>query len=235
MSIASNSNLKGSGYVGSGAATGAFVGTYVFPVVGTAFGAAIGAVVGGIAGALDIGSSAKKKAKKARAVMREREQNQQESVYLQMIRQARIARAGSLAASTTYGISSSSLATSALSSIGSQSQYSVQYTANDQRLLQLYNKYMKQAGDYSKAAQNTLAEGQLVSTVFTMGAAFSGASAASFAAGEEATKQGITGTALEAAKSKAYSEALSTGLSSSLKFSAASSPVIQGVSQYNQI
>lgn len=234
MSIASRSNQKGTGYVGAGAAAGATIGSFV-PVIGTALGGAIGAAVGGIAGALDIGSSAKKKAKKAREIVREREQNQQESIYLQMIRQARIARAGSLAASTTYGISSSSLATSALSSIGSQSQYSVQYTANDQRLLQLYNRYMKQAGDYSKAAQNTLATGQLVGTVFTMGAAFAGASAASTAAGEAATAQGISSTALGAVQSQAYSSALSSGMSTALNFSAISSPIVQGVSQYNQL
>lgn len=230
MSIASSSNQKGAAYVGTGAAIGSII-----PGVGTAIGAAVGAAVGGIVGALDIGSSAKKRAKKARAIIREREQNQQEASYLQMIRQARIARAGSLAASTTYGISSSSLATSALSSIGSQSQYSVQYTANDQRLLQLYNRYMKQAGDYAKAAQTTLATGQLVSTVFTLGGAFAGASAASTAAGNEAVAQGISGTALEAAKSQAYSTALKTGLENAIIMNQITSPIIQGVNQYNQI
>lgn len=52
-----------------------------------------------------------------------------------MIRQARSARASSLAGAYSVGIETSSLATSALSSIGAQSQHNVQYTAMMQDLL----------------------------------------------------------------------------------------------------
>lgn len=237
MSTASTSNRKGGSYVGAGAATGALIGTYVFPAVGTMVGAGVGAILGGIAGSLDIGHSAKSQAKKARRIAMEREQNAQDAAYLQMIRQARIARAGSLAASTNYGISSSSLATSALSSIGSQSQYSVQYTANDQRLLSLYNRYMKKAGDYAKSAQTTLATGQLVGTMFMVGGAFAGASSASSGVASELAKQGIVegSTAMATAQSTAYSAALKTGLENAVLMNQITSPIVTGVNQYNQI
>lgn len=128
---------------GYGVAQGAAAGSALGP-----WGTAVGAVVGGFVG-FNMGRKAKKAKKymqKAVAVQQEREQNAVQAQYIAQLRQARMARAGSLAASIVSGISTSSLATSALSSIGSQAQYNVQYTANDRRLFQLYSQYMQRAG-----------------------------------------------------------------------------------------
>lgn len=167
MSTEARATNQGLGAVGAGAA----IGTAIMPGVGTS----IGAAVGGIVSAFGLGNKAKKYAKKARKVQQEREDNAEEENYLQMIRQARSARASSLAGAYSVGIETSSLATSALSSIGAQSQHNVQYTANDARLVELYNKYMKKAGAYSNAAKTAMATGQLVSTLAGIGGAISGA------------------------------------------------------------
>lgn len=233
-------NAQGLGYIGAGAAIGSII-----PGVGTAVGAGIGAAIGGIAGSIGLGNKAKKRAKKARQVQQEREQNAQNATYLQMIRQARLARSGSLAASTAYGLASSSLATSALSSIGSQSQYSVQYTANDQRLVQLYNRYMKKAGDYAKAAQTTLAAGQLASLAIPLGAGTieagmaGGTAAIGEMTGAEVAANGTTGAYLSGFGS-GVGEYFSSGAATELlkTWGAASTfmqPIYTGISQYNQI
>lgn len=135
------------GEIGLGIGTGAAQGAAAGSVFG-GWGAAIGGVIGGIGGFFG-GSKAKKAKKymkKANAVQKEREQNAVEAQYLQMLREARMQRAGSLAASTNLGISTSSLSTSALSSIGSQAQYNVQFLGEDRRLFSLYAKYMEKAG-----------------------------------------------------------------------------------------
>lgn len=228
-----SANALGLGTVGSGAATGAAIGS-IIPGVGTLIGGAIGGVVGGIAGSIGLGKKGKKKAKQARRIQQLREQNAQDATYLQMIRTARMARSGSLAASTVYGLASSSLATSALSSIGSQSQYSIQYTANDQRLVSLYNRYMKKAGDYAKAAQTTLAAGQLTGLALGTAGAFAGASAAAGSAFESVGGMGPLTAAQSAQISTAYSEALSQGLTSVGLWGNVLQPVFSGISQYNQ-
>lgn len=223
MSTSSNANTKGQGYVAAGTTIGSVIGSYFGPA-GTWLGGSLGAAVGGIVGSLDIGGSAKRSAKKARTVQQERENNAQQAAYLQMIRQARLARSGSLAASASYGLSTSSLATSALSSIGAQSQYSVQYTANDQRLLQLYNKYIKKAGDYAKAAQTTLATGQFVSLAMGVGGAFAGATTATTAtneAGKSVTTYSLNQKALE------------SGLDQVALMNNLMQPFYTGINQYN--
>ena len=242
----------GVGTVAGGATAGAIVGSYIMPGVGTLVGAAVGSAVGGIAGSLGIGKSAKKAAKKATWIQQEREQNAEDAYYLQLIREARMARSGSLAASTTYGLATSSLASSALSSIGSQSQYSVQYTANDQRLVNLYNFYMKKAGKYAKAAQTTLATGQIASMAFGVGAAFASAGAAAGSAGLDAA--GVTVgateitpamttpmseeaalTAFNSTYSTAYADALASNLFKVGMWNTVAAPIYSGVSRYNQI
>ena len=165
-----------------------------------------------------------------------------------MIRQARLARSGSLAASTAYGLASSSLATSALSSIGSQSQYSVQYTANDQRLVQLYNRYMKKAGDYAKAAQTTLAAGQLASIAIPIGASIIGAGMAGGSSAIAATAVGEAGPALPTSSVSTYLSGFGSGVGDYFSSGAAletlkswgnintfMQPIYTGISQYNQI
>lgn len=129
--------------VGYGASQGAMAGSVFGP-----WGAAIGGAVGGIMGGI-MGKKAKKYKKYMRmaaAVQSEREQNAVQAQYIAQLREARMARAGSMAGALTSNIETSSLATSALSSIGSQAQYNVQYTANDRRLFQLYAQYMQRAG-----------------------------------------------------------------------------------------
>lgn len=129
--------------VGYGVSQGAMAGS-----VFGGWGALIGGAVGGIMGSV-MGKKAKKAKKyqqKAIAVQREREQNAVEAQYIAQLRQARMARAGSMAGALTSGIETSSLSTSALSSIGSQAQYNVQYTAEDRRLFSLYAQYMQRAG-----------------------------------------------------------------------------------------
>lgn len=156
--VSGDVDVKGQVSVGagtaSGAAAGAYAGSLVMPGVGTAIGAAVGAAVGAISSAVGYGHYKAAKAKKkmykayynaAQATLQEREMNAQFDNYLNMVRQARIARAGTLAGATSANITTSSLSTSALSSIGAQSQYSMQYTANDQRLIKQYEEYMTRA------------------------------------------------------------------------------------------
>ena len=139
MSFPSTSTLA----IGGGAAQGAAAGS-VFGPWGTAIGGAIGGIMGGVMGRK--AKKAKKYQRLANQVQSEREQNAVQAQYIQMLREARINRAGSMAASLNLGISTSSLSTSALSSIGSQAQYNVEYLANDRRLFNLYSMYMQRAG-----------------------------------------------------------------------------------------
>lgn len=225
-----NTNQEAMSYAAAGAAIGSIV-----PGVGTAIGAAVGGIVGSVVG----GKKAKKAAKKAAAIQREREQNAQDATYLQMIRQARMARSGSLAASTAYGLSSSSLTSSALSSIGSQSQYSVQYTANDQRLVEKYNYYMRKAGKYAKAAQVSLATGQLLSTIAGTAGAFAGASAAATSAASAEAVPSIAGVMGPMDVSSIYNTTYASTLQSNLMnvgmWQNVASPIYQGINRYNQI
>lgn len=145
--------------VGSGAVAGASIGFVVGGPAGAAtgllIGAAAGATVGTISGAL--GGSKKAKSKKytrmAQAVQLQREQNATQNEYLQQIRQARIARADSMQSAVGAEISTSSLSTSALSSIGSQLGYKLDYLAEDRRLYDLYASYMRSAGKYADQYQ----------------------------------------------------------------------------------
>lgn len=149
----------------AGAATGATVGA-----AGGPFGAGLGALVGGAIGAIGglFGSKKAKKAKKylkkASAIQSQREANSVADQYRQMLRTARVARAGSLAASLSSGIETSSLSTSALSSIGSQAQYNVQFLAEDRRLFSIYKRYMEKAGQLANDYQNIMSGIQLFST-----------------------------------------------------------------------
>lgn len=148
----------------AGAATGATVGA-----AGGPFGAGIGALVGGAIGAIGgfFGGKKAKKAKKylkrASAIQSQREANVVSDQYRQMLRTARVARAGSMAASIASDITTSSLATSALSSIGSQAQYNVQFLAEDRRLFSIYKNYMEKAGQLANDYQNIMSGIQLFS------------------------------------------------------------------------
>lgn len=133
--------------VGTSAIAGGAQGAAIGAKMGGGWGALIGGIVGTGVGLVGGTYQAKSSSysKKAQAIQREREANEVEARYLQMIRQGRIARSSSLAASTSAGLSTSSLSTSALSSIGSQLGYNIQYLANDRRLQDLYNYYMRKA------------------------------------------------------------------------------------------
>lgn len=227
MSTQSSATNTGLASVGGGAAAGAAIGTAVAPGIGTLIGGAIGAAVGGIGGALGLGNKAKKYQKKARAVQKEREGNAQAEQYLQMVRQARQYRAGSLAAATYSDIATSSLTTSALSSIGSQSQHNVQFTANDERLITLYNKYMKKAGAYAKAAKTTMTAGQITSTALSLGAAASAASAA----GTSAMAANAVGTMGPVMDTAAYNAAFTTSLQSSMLYMGVGQSAMSGFNQ----
>lgn len=257
MSTSSSANQAGMASVGAGAATGAAIGS-VIPGIGTLAGAAIGSAIGGIAGSIGLGNKAKKNAKRAKRLQQERERNAEADTYLQMIREARQARAGSLAYSTAYGLASSSLATSAMSSIGSQSQYSVQYLANDQRLVKKINNYLKKAATYAKASQTTLATGQLASMAFGVGAAASAAAGTAAGAATGAGNTLASGGSMEAAglgigadwgaigasgstvagANAVYNSAYATAFSNNLMqlgmWQSVASPIYQGIQQYNQ-
>lgn len=150
-----------------GAATGAKVGG----AFGGGYGAAIGAIIGGAIGTTvgAFGGSkarkARKYAKKAAAIQQQREKNETYALMLQQIREGRITRASSLASSSALGIATSSLSTSALSSIGSQLGYNLQYTAEDSRLYDMYKLYMKKAGKAAQKYQTIMAFGNLAKSV----------------------------------------------------------------------
>lgn len=127
-------------YAGYGAAL-----SLAMPGLGTLAAAAVGYTIGKWKTAKQKKKMYKAYYNAAQATLQEREQNAQYDNYLNMIRQARIARAGTLASATSANLMTSSLSTSALSSIGAQSQYSMQYTANDQRLIKQYEDYMTKA------------------------------------------------------------------------------------------
>lgn len=155
---------------GTGALEGATAGASIGSVGGP-IGSAIGGVVGGVLGGLG-GLFGGKKAKKARKyakmasnIQSQREANMVADQYRQMLRTARVARAGSMAASISSGIETSSLSTSALSSIGSQAQYNVQFLAEDRRLYSIYKQYMEKAGQAANAYQNTMASLSLIGGV----------------------------------------------------------------------
>lgn len=126
----------------SGVASGAAAGSTFGP-----WGTVIGGVVGGLFGKKNDkqAEQAKMYQQLAYGVQQQREGNAVQEQYLQQIRTARTARAGSLASGISAGISTSSLQTSALSSIGSQSTHNIQFLANDRRLFQLYSQYMQAA------------------------------------------------------------------------------------------
>lgn len=233
---------QGMGTVAGGAATGAAIGTMIAPGVGTLIGGAIGGVVGGIGGAFGLGKKAKKYAKRARQIQQEREGNAEEAQYLAMIRTARVNRASSLAAATAYDVATSSLATSALSSIGSQSMYSIQYTAEDQRLVELYNQYMQKAGKFSKAAGTTLKVG--IATGAVLGTAAAGFMAAGSAAtaGTSAGLEAAGGvasagtdamaSAFYAAYTPAYNAAFASALKTGLLATSATTQMAGSLNEY---
>lgn len=191
--VSGNFDVKGRATIGSGAATGAAVGSLVMPGIGTAVGAAVGAIVSAVGYGHYKAAKAKKKMYKAyynaaQATLQEREQNAQFDNYLNMIRQARIARAGTATGITTAGLETSSLSTSALSSIGSQSQYSMQFTANDQRLIKQYEEYMTRAKSAAAKYQSNMSVAQGL-TQFGFQAA--GATAGFMAGGPQGAMTGM--------------------------------------------
>lgn len=145
----------------TGAATGAAIGSVV-PGIGTAVGAAVGAVVGavygGIAGGFSGGKAkkAKKYAKMAAAVKREREENAVYDQYLQYIRNVRVARSEALLGAVASNAVGSSASQGGLAGIGSQAAYTIQYTAEDKRLNDLYNTYMRLANKNAKKAEDIM-------------------------------------------------------------------------------
>lgn len=207
MSIQSKASNQGYTAVGSTAAAGAAIGTMIVPGIGTAIGGAIGSLVGGIASAFHSSNKAEKYQKKAESVQRQREANVQADKYLQMIREARITRATSLASGTYAGMTTGSVLSDALSSIGSQSMYTVQFSANDERLVELYNRYMKKAGAYANAASNTMSAAKLtasaIGTIYMAAGSLAGAAAAkpvgdfsTMTVGEVANRAAMGGSSL---------------------------------------
>lgn len=145
----SNSGFISGGLSGvaGGVGTGASLGS-VIPGVGTLIGGAVGGLVGGAFGALSgkRNDKAAKYARLAQEVQKQREYNVMYNQQLQYIRDVRMQRAESLLAAANADVSSGSLSQGALSSIGSQSAYSLQTQAEDTRLAELYNTYAQKAG-----------------------------------------------------------------------------------------
>ena len=145
--------------LGSAITAGAAAGS-VIPGLGTLIGAGVGAAVGFIGGLISGGFSGGRKAKEkyykklAAQVQQQREANSTYNQYLQMIRQARIANAQSVATAATSGLEYSSAFYGASSGIKSQSAYSVQYLAEDRRLQALYAEYMRKAGKNASIAND---------------------------------------------------------------------------------
>lgn len=215
--------------VAIGTTQGAIQGARAGSVFGPA-GAAVGLVVGGAMGFAKgkAAKKAKKYARRATEIQQERESDQQKDTMLQQVRQARVARASSLAGSTYAGISTSSLSTSALSSIGSQSQYSMQYLANDTRLVKLYNNYMAKAGRATERAQAIGSVMQIASNLTAMGGSVASGISAGIEAGQTAAAaneqsvtnwQALTSDSGRAAFSSAYSRSLNRNLSTVNAFS----------------
>ena len=107
--------------------------------------------------------------------------------------------------------------------------------------IELYNRYMKKAGAYSKAASTTMSVGQLASTAFGVGAVFAAAPVAATSVGasaagiSESSVGPLTATqmaAFNAAYTPAYSTALTTGLKLAVNVPQA---VATNVNRYNQI
>lgn len=146
----------------TGAVAGAAIGSAILPGVGTVAGIIIGGVVGatygGIAGGFSGGKAkkAKKYAKMAAAVKREREENAVYDQYLQYIRNVRVARSEALLGAVASNAVDSSASQGGLAGIGSQAAYTIQYTAEDQRLNDLYNTYMRLANKNAGKAEDIM-------------------------------------------------------------------------------
>lgn len=184
--------------VGAGATSGALQwGTVGFMVGGPA-GAIVGGIAGGIAGGIVGGKArkARKFARKAAKIQQQREANAAEAQFLQYIREGRMTRASSLAASEVYGINTSSLSTSALSSVGSQLGYNIQFLGEDRRLYQKYKKYMSLAGRAAQAYQTLTS---LQNTITSLG--MSAAKAGLIGGGAEEWKPSSYGTSQYATQS----------------------------------
>lgn len=172
--------------VGYGATSGAIQGAVVGGMIGGPAGAVAGGIIGGISGGIG-GSKARKArrfARKAAKIQQQRESNAAEAQFLQYIREGRITRASSLAASEALGINTSSLSTSSLSSIGSQLGYNIQFLGEDRRLYQKYKKYMSLAG---RAAQSYQTLTSLQNTITSLGMSFAKSGLAG--GGEEAPQE----------------------------------------------
>lgn len=152
------------------AMAGAAIGTMIAPGIGTAIGAGVGAVVGAVSGVFSGLSTSRKKKKQKRylrlayAAQQEREANVAEAQFLSDFRKARITRASSLAQATAANIATSSLATSALSSIGSQLSYNINSLAEDRRLYSIYAQYMQKA---QQAAEDYAAKSAMYNQIYS--------------------------------------------------------------------
>lgn len=204
----------------TGAATGAAIGSVV-PGIGTAVGAAVGAVVGavygGIAGGFSGGKAkkAKKYAKMAAAVKREREENAIYDQYLQYIRNVRVARSEALLGAVASNAVGSSASQGGLAGIGSQAAYTIQYTAEDKRLNDLYNAYLKLANKNAKKAEDIMEikEGvdMGVAAVGAVANIYSFTTNFSSAGGNEIAKQALKSHATNLAQTYPQSGTLTIG------------------------
>lgn len=179
----------------SSGATGAAAGAAIGGLPGAVIGGIIGAVYGGITGGFSGGKAkkAKKYAKMAAAVKREREENAIYDQYLQYIRNVRVARSEALLGAVASNAVGSSASQGGLAGIGSQAAYTIQYTAEDKRLNDLYNTYMRLANKNAKKAEDIMdiKEGvdMGVAAIGAAASAYSLATKAPSAGGNEAFKQ----------------------------------------------
>lgn len=111
--------------------------------------AAIGVSAASLAGGIRSNRKARRAAKKAAQISNLQAAARLRDTQINQLRQSRIARAESLAAAVASGSESSSASEGALSSIGSQTAYNVNYTAQDAYYQNMIDRYTRTSNKYS--------------------------------------------------------------------------------------
>ncbi len=155
-----------------GAKAGATIGTAIVPGIGTVIGAVAGGIIGGVLGAI---SGKKKKAAKRAAKEEAKIKRQQQTMQLALqrkdtVREARVARARSVAAGASEERTSGSGTAGAAGSVSSQLGFGLDYFDTQVILDYNANEQRKRAGKFAGQANDLNALVGSLEGIGTLGA-----------------------------------------------------------------
>jgi hypothetical protein len=153
----------------SGAVSGAVKGAAAGAAIAGPVGAVVGAVIGAISGWL--GGTSKSKARKAAETQQQIEKTRAALDRRNIILEGYVARARAVAAAGAQddgGGLQSSAPLGAISSVGSQLEFNVQYFNTQANLLTKRNKYVRDSSKYAQYASNVSSIGSLISTGYSV-------------------------------------------------------------------